>query len=256
MLAGALDIAGIGIPGFCVLRDRTLGRRQELVGVSGLSYGALWLNSIDPRLKSLADYGPGDRIAVPGIKTSYAAVILQMAVAKAFGIENYAKLDPLTVGLPHPDAYAAMMSGKTEITSHLASPPFSYQELKNPAIHRVVDTAVAVGDLSILMVMTTRPFAAANPALMQAFLAAQDEANAVIAADHEAAAAAYIRVSQLKVPHDQLMAILAAPEEGYNAAPIGSLTYARFMARTGVLKASPAAWTDMFLPHLHARDGS
>jgi len=29
MLAGALDIAGIGIPGYLVLRDRTLGRKQE-----------------------------------------------------------------------------------------------------------------------------------------------------------------------------------------------------------------------------------
>ena len=77
-----------------------------------------------------------------------------MAVAKQFGIENYAKLDPLTVGMPHPDAYAAMMSGRTEITSHLASPPFSYQELKNPAVHRVLNTAEAVGKLSILMVMT------------------------------------------------------------------------------------------------------
>src|ERR1700709_2070463 len=30
MLAGAIDIAGIGIPGFLVLRDRTLGKKQEM----------------------------------------------------------------------------------------------------------------------------------------------------------------------------------------------------------------------------------
>jgi NitT/TauT family transport system substrate-binding protein len=40
MLAGALDIAGIGIPGFLVLRDRTLGRRQEMVGISAHDSGA------------------------------------------------------------------------------------------------------------------------------------------------------------------------------------------------------------------------
>lgn len=114
MLARSLDIAATGIPGYQVLRDRTLGGKQELIGISSLSFGALWLNSINPRLKSLTDYGPGDRIAVPGIKTSFAAVVLQMAVAKQFGIENYAELDPLTVGMPHPDAYAAMMSGRTD----------------------------------------------------------------------------------------------------------------------------------------------
>src|ERR1700733_5920961 len=55
MLAGALDIAGIGIPGFLVLRDRTLGRRQEMVGISALDSGALWLNTTNPRIKTLAD---------------------------------------------------------------------------------------------------------------------------------------------------------------------------------------------------------
>jgi NitT/TauT family transport system substrate-binding protein len=127
MLAGALDIAGIGIPGFLVLRDRTLGRHQEMVGISALDAGALWLNTINPHIKSLSDYTPKDKIAVPGIKTSYAVVILEMAVAKQFGMDHYTKLDTNMVGLAHPDAYTALMSGSTEITSHMASPPFSYQ---------------------------------------------------------------------------------------------------------------------------------
>ncbi len=107
-----------------------------MAGISALNSGALWLNTINPRIQSLADYTPKDKIAVPGIKTSYAAVILEMAVAKQFGMDNYTRLDPNMVGLAHPDAYTAMMSGSTEITSHMASPPFSYQELKNPKVHR------------------------------------------------------------------------------------------------------------------------
>lgn len=256
MLAGSLDIAATGIPGFLVLRDRTLGKRQELVGISSLSFGALWLNTINPRLRSLADYGPGDRIAVPGIKTSFAAVVLQMAVAKQFGIENYARLDSLTVGMPHPDAYAAMMSGRTEITSHLASPPFSYQEVKNPAVFRVMNTAETVGKLSILMVMTQRYFAAANPGLMAAFVAAQDEANAFIAAQPEAAAAAYGRVARLNVPHDQLMEVLQGGEEGFSTVPNGSLTYATFLAQGGIVKSRVGSWQELFLSNLHDRAGS
>lgn len=256
MLAGALDIAGIGIPGYLVLRDRTLGKRQEMIGISALDYGSLWLNTINPKLKTVEDYGPGDRIAVPGIKTSYAAVVLEMVVAKHFGIANYAKLDPLTVGMPHPEAYAAMMSGKTEITSHLASSPFSYQELKNPAVHRVFSTSAELGRMTILLTMTQRQFAEANPGLMTAFLAAHEEADAFIRNDHDAAVTAYLKATQLKMPREELLTVLADPENGYDTAPGGSLNYATFLARTGVIKAAPAAWTDLFLPALHDRKGS
>ncbi len=256
MLSGALDIAGIGIPGYLVLRDRTLGKRQEMTGISALNGGALWLNTIDPRIKTLADYTPKDRIAVPGIKTSYAAVVLEMAVAKAFGIENYAKLDPITVGMPHPEAYAAMMSGGTEIKSHMASPPFSYQELKNPAVHRVLSTSETYGALTILLNMTQRQFADANPGIIKAFLAAQLEATGFIAADPDGAAEAYTKGTGLKTPKAALIEMLADPENSYSPVPNGSLIYASFMAQTGILKAKPAAWIDLFLPELHGQGGS
>jgi len=256
MLAGAVDIAGIGIPGFLVLRDRTLGRPQEMTGISALNSGSLWLNTINPRIRTLADYTSGDRIALPGIKTSYAAVALQMAVAKQFGFENYAKLDPLTVGMPHPDAYAALMSGKTEITSHLASAPFSYQEARNPRVFRVLSTAEDLGPMSILLAMTQRRFAQTNAALMRAFVAAQEEANAIIRDDRNGAVAAYLAATQLKVPADELLRMLADPENGYSVTPAGSLTYAAFLARAGVLRTKPAAWTDLFLPELGDRKGS
>ena len=256
MLAGAVDIAGIGIPGYLVLRDRTLGKRQEMTAISALDAGALWLNTIDPRIKTLADYRPGDRIAVPGIKTSYAAVVLQMAAAKTFGMEHYAKLDPLTVGLPHPEAYAAMMSGGTEVKSHLASAPFSYQELKNPGVHRVLSTREAIGLLTILVTMTQQQFAAANPDLIRVFLAAQEEAAAFIGSDREGAAAAYGRATGLKTPKAELIEMLEDPENSYSTAPTGSLIYARFLEQTGALKTKTTTWTELFLPIAHAKGGS
>lgn len=256
MLAGVLDIAGVGMPGYLVLRDRTLGKRQEVIGITALNSGSLWLNTINPRIKTLADYGPGDRIALPGIKTSYAAVVLEMAAAKTFGIENYAKLDPLTVGMPHPEAYAAMMSGKTEITSHMASSPFSYQELKNPKVHRVLTTMDVIGPLSILMTMTQKSFADANPELLKAFLAAQEEANGFIKAQPKAAADTYVRMSGLHMPVDELLQVLSDPENSYSVTPSGSLAYAQFLHKIGSLKQAPAAWNDLFVPLLQGRAGS
>ncbi len=256
MLSGVLDIAGIGIPGYLVLRDRTLGKKQEMTAISALDGGALWLNTIDPRIKTLADYTPNDRIAVPGIKTSYAAVVLQMVAAKVLGFENFAKLDPITVGVPHPDAYTMMMSGGTEIKSHMASPPFSYQEVANPKVHRVLSTSEVLGALTILVNMTQRAFADANPGIIAAFIAAQEEAVAILTSDYPGAAAAYTKATQLKTPADELIAMLKDPETSYSLSPNGSLTYAAFMAQTGLLKAKPATWTEMFLPVLHPRGGS
>src|SRR5205809_5043433 len=94
----------------------------------------------------------------------------QMMAAHEFGKENYAKLDPMTVGLPHPEAVAALISGKTEITAHFTSPPFSYIELKDSKIHRVANSADVLGRLTMDVVFAPKRFVDANPKVVQAFL--------------------------------------------------------------------------------------
>src|SRR5262244_963351 len=141
MLSGALDIASIGVAGFLTLWAKAKDNPAlEIRGLSGMSSSSLYLMTRNPNVKSLKDFTDKDRIAVPGIKTSLPAVLLHMAAAKEFGDANYAKLDPITVGLPHPEALTVMLSGKSEINSHMASPPFSYIEAASPGIHRVLST--------------------------------------------------------------------------------------------------------------------
>ncbi len=257
MLAGALDIASVGVPGFLNLWDKARGNpRLEIVGLSAVGAGSLYLNTRNPKVKTLADFTENDRIAVPGIKTSFAAVVLQMAAAKAFGMEHYARLDPLTVGVPHPDALAAMLSGRTEITSHFCSPPFSYIELDHPGIHRVVNTADLFGNLTIIMAYTTKRFYAANPRLAQAVVAAVDEANALIARDKPAAARFYRALATVKASEQELMRILDDPDSQYSIVPNGTMTYADFMHRAGTLRTRPASWKDLFVPDMRDRPGS
>lgn len=227
-----------------------------MVGVSAISGGTLWLNTNKTSIQSLRDFTAQDKIAVPGIKTSFAAVALQMAVAKEFGLDNYARLDPMTVGMPHPEAAAALMSGKTEITAHMASPPFNRQELADPKVHRVVNTLDVFGPLTILMTMAPRRFVAANPKLIEAFLAATDEAIGFITAHKPAAAEIYVRVMNSKVPVADIQKILEDPESPFSATPTGAMEYARFLAHTGTIKSAPSTWTDMFIAPIHNRDGS
>ncbi len=256
MLSGALDIATLGVPGFLALWDKARGNaRLEVLGIAQLSAGSMWVNSRVQAVQSLADFTERDRIALPGIKTSYAAVVLQMLAARQFGEANYAKLDPLTVGMPYPEAVAALTSGKTEITAHVASPPFNYIELDHPGIHRVVSSAV-LGALPVIMAHTTRRFHDANPKTVAAFLAALDEACGFVNRDKRGAAKIYAAAANVKTSEDLVVRILEDPENQYGIAPTNMMLFADFMHRVGTLKTKPASWKNLFFPEIHGLPGS
>jgi NitT/TauT family transport system substrate-binding protein len=257
MLAGTLDIAGTGAPGFLTLWSKAKGNpRAEVIGVSGMSTTALVLNTTNPDVKSLKDFSAKDRIAMPGIKTSLAAVVLQMAAAKEFGPENYAKLDAFTVGIPHPEAYAALTSGKTEIDAHFASPPYANLELQNPRVHTVVNSVQLFGNITLDVVFAPKRFVAANPKTIEAFLAAFDEACDLIKSDPKGAAEIFLRSLKTKMSVEEALPMVQDRDTQFSSTPNGVMTFANFLASIGSMKQKPAAWTDLFVLQLHGRQGS
>jgi NitT/TauT family transport system substrate-binding protein len=257
MLSGALDIASIGVAGFLTLWAKAKDNPAlEIRGLSGMSSSSLYLMTRNPNVKTLKDFTDKDRIAVPGIKTSLPAVILHMAVAQELGDANYAKLDPITVGLPHPEALTVLLSGKGEINSHMASPPFSYIEDATPGLHRVFNSVDVLGNITLDMTYTSRKFYEANPKLCAAFIAAMNEANALIARDRKKAAEIYLAVSKQKSSADEIVKILDDPNSKFSTIPDGTLKYAEFMFRVGTIKAKPASWKDLFFPPIHGVAGS
>lgn len=257
MIAGALDIAGTGAPGFVTLWAKTKDNPAiGVVGVSGLSATSLYLNTNNPAIKSLRDFTERDKIALPGIKSSLSAVVLQMAVAKEFGLENFAKLDVLTVSLPHPEGLAVLLSGKTEVTAHFTSPPFSYLELQNPKIHRVLNSVDVLGNITLDVVFAARRFADANPKTLTAFIAALDEANDYIAKNKAGAAEIYARTAQVKVSQAEVLKILEDPDTRFSTTPHGVMDFAAFMHRAGTIKVKPASWSDLFVPQIRGLPGS
>jgi NitT/TauT family transport system substrate-binding protein len=257
MLSGALDVASIGVAGFLTLWAKAKDNPSlEIRGLSGMSSSSLYLMTRNPNVKSLKDFTEKDRIAVPGIKTSLPAVILHMAAAKEFGDANYAKLDPITVGLAHPEALTVLLSGRGEINSHMASPPFSYLEDSTPGLHRVFNSVDVLGNITLDMTYTTRRFYETNPKLCAAFIAAMNEANALIARDRKKAAEIYVAVSKQKSSIDEIVRILNDPNSKFSTVPDGTMKYAEFMARVGTIKAKPASWTDLFFPPIYGVAGS
>jgi len=256
LLSGSLDFATGGVPSLVTLWSKT----QSGVGVKAV--GALnsmpvYLNTINPNVKSIKDFTDKDKIAVTTVKVSTQALLLQMAAAKEFGFDNYSKLDRLTVSMPHPEAMIALLSGGGGITAHFASPPFQYQELAKPGVHTVISSYNILGGPSTFnVVWSTSKFRDANPKTYAAFVAAFEEANDMINKDKRAATETYKRMSNTKESLDELYKMMVDPQVEFTLTPKNTTKTAEFMYKVGTVKIAPASWKDMFFPNVHNRPGS
>jgi NitT/TauT family transport system substrate-binding protein len=257
LIAGQVDFAGGGPPPFLVLWARTQGTPSAVKAVAAMSSSPMHLLTRNPAIKSLRDFGPNDRISTPGAKISNQAVVLQMAAEKTFG--DATKLDPLTVTLSLPDGFAAMIS-KGEVNSQFSGPPFQYQtaDLEKNGIRSVLNSdQVMGGPTTFLMMWTSARFHDANPRTYRAVVAALQEAIDLINRDRKTAAEIFLRVTRQKVEHAEVVRILSLPEVRYTLAPENVMRFAEFLGRTGVIKAKPASWKDLFFPGpVHELSGS
>src|SRR6478672_3416872 len=140
LLSGSIDIVSGGVPGLLTIWARTQGTANAVKGIAAFTSQPVLLNTRNPNVKSIADFTDQDKIAVPAVKISVQAMMLQMAAAKQWGQANYAKLDPLTVGMSPPDATIALLSDSAGITSVFGVPPFQSQQLEKEGIHTVLNS--------------------------------------------------------------------------------------------------------------------
>ncbi|RZL58068.1 MAG: ABC transporter substrate-binding protein, partial [Variovorax sp.] len=164
LLSGNIEIAGAGVGPLLTIWDRTRGK-QNVRGVASLGNFPYYLVSNNPAVKTIADFTDKDRIAVPAVGVSVQSRVLQLASAKLWGDKDHARLDRISVALPHPDAAAAIIKGGTEITGHFGNPPFQEQELEgNPQAHIVLRSYEVMGGPSSATVLyATEKFRSENP---------------------------------------------------------------------------------------------
>jgi NitT/TauT family transport system substrate-binding protein len=248
LLAGSVDVVNTGVGNLLLLWDRTKGGVKGIVANSALP---LTLITRNPNIRTLKDYGPNDRIAVPTVKVSTQAILLQMACEKTFGADQTTKLDGNTVQLGHPDAAIALSNPQHEITSHFSAPPFSFMELKTVKGAHVVLTSPEIigGPLTQSQFFTTTKFADANPKIVQAIKTASLQAIDFIKKDPRAAIEIYREITHDKTSADELMELLKQPGMmDWIAAPQGTMKFAAHLYKVGTLKTMPKAWTDYYLP--------
>ena len=255
LISGSVDFVSLGIPGLITIWSKTKGN-IDVKAAAGLNVSPLMLMVRDPSIKSLKDFKDNHRIAMPAVKVSMQAIMLQMAAAKEFGDAKFSALDHLTVSMAHPDATAAMLGGQSEVVANFSSSPFQYRQMKNPNIKRILtSTELFTEPLSFNVIGATSKFRRENPKLYAAFLAALKEATDTINADKKRGAEIYLKVSGDKAPLDEIMQILADPEIQYTTKVGGINAFVSFMAKVGTLKNPPADWRDMFFPEALAGAG-
>ncbi|PKQ13438.1 MAG: nitrate ABC transporter substrate-binding protein [Alphaproteobacteria bacterium HGW-Alphaproteobacteria-1] len=256
LLSGSVDIVAAGVGPLLTIWDRTRGAQNVRGIVAGAQFPfALVTNN--PKVKSIADFGPDDRIAVPSVGVSVQARTLQFAAAKLWGAENFQKLDELTVSLPHPDATQALLSRSGTITAHFSNSPFQQLALADNGIHQVLDSfEVYGGPTTSIIIYTTEAFREKNPLTYAAFVDAYSEAAAWIAENPEAAADTYIRVTGSKLDRDLILSILSDDRFSFDPTPRNTEALAHFLHDVGALKNRPESWRDYFFETIHDRPGS
>jgi NitT/TauT family transport system substrate-binding protein len=254
LIGGNLEISSGGLGPLVAIWARTRGN-LNVRGMASINSMPLYLNTINPNVKTIRDFTDKDRIALPVIKSSIQAVVLQMEAEKVFG--KHDQIDRLTVSMAHPDGTAALLSGKTEVTAHLTAPPFMWQQLKDPKVKRVFSSYDVVGSPhSFNLIWATEKFRKENPKTYAAFMAGLNEAMQKINADKPKYAKMFVDVDKSKLAPAFILEMMNNPEVKYTTTPEGTMKFAAFLHKVGTIKEMPKSWQDMFFEDVYKQPGS
>ena len=230
MLAGDIDIGFMGIGPMLIGVD---------TGMDWKCFTALSANEVSfvtnrDDIKSLADIGPGDRIAIlsPGCTQH---ILLCMAAEQQLGDLNV--FETRLVSLSHPDGMSAMLAGG-EIALHVTTPPYADLELQS-GMHKILTGQDVMGaPFTFICGVADEDFYAdhrdAYDALRTCLRAAMDEINADLPAAAERLAPVY------GVDAAMLLSEMRYNGTIYSTALSGVDQFAAAMAKLGFLSKAPA----------------
>ncbi len=258
LLSGQMNFGVTGVPGLATLWDKTAGTPNEVRALSAVQSMPFMLVTNRESIKTIRDFTDRDKIALPAVKVSAQAICLQMAAAKEWGQDQYARLDPFTITRPHPDAATSVISKATEVNSHYSVAPYYYYELATPGVHNVLKSYDTLGGPATNGVMImAKKFREANPKVTGAVYAALSEAEEFINKNAGQAAEIYIKTTNEKrSSHAEMVKFISDPDNVWTTAPQQSMEFATFMHKVGTMKRLPSSWKDMYMPESHELKGS
>jgi NitT/TauT family transport system substrate-binding protein len=249
LISNAIHFAAQGAPSLITLWDKTHG---QIKAVSAMTTYPLYLVTRNPAIKTIKDFTDKDKIAVPSVKISTQAIMLQMAASKAFGEKEYTKLDPMTISLSHPDATLAFIGNTAGVNTHFSTSPFYEQEIKVPGAHlSTTSDEILGGPATALVITASAKFREANPKAFKAVLAALGEAIDIVNKDKAAAAKLYLEVAHdTKNSVSDIVATISDKDYAFTLQPQKVFATAQFMAKIGSIKQAPSSIADLFFPDI------
>lgn len=257
LISNNSDIGQVPGPALVLLWSRTRGA-QAIRGVVAGSEIPPVLVTIDPRIKSIEDYGEKDRIAMPTVKISSYAIMMQMAAEQKYGFDQRGKFDPISVPLNFAEIMASLTSGGTEVKSAVVVPPFTQYLLETGKVRQVLSLDDVLGGHGTLNVFaTTEKFHSKNPKAYAAVKAALIEAMEVIKANPREAAEIYIKREPNKHGIDWIENLIKDKRAvNFTADPHRFEKLATFLHKSGAVKEQPASWKDLFFDQGEGLNGN
>jgi NitT/TauT family transport system substrate-binding protein len=256
LLSGSANYGAAALPSLLTLWDKTHGTPNEVRAVGTMSNGAMVLYTINPNVKTIADFTDKDRIAVPSVRISFNAMMLEMAAEKLWNDPH--RLDRLTVGLGHADAVAALSAGygSATVTAHIAVQPFTDRGLKLPGAHVVADSReVFGGPLTQVTLLAAKQTRDKDPTLFKAVGNALEASIKMCNADKPAAAALWKKAQNASESVDELLALLDDPGFEFTSQPHRIAYFAAFLQRVGNMKSKVGDWKELFWETAYDQQG-
>ncbi len=190
LAAGTIDIAPFGVAPLLSDWEKSSGSPRQLLAVSGMTTLSPVLLTNRANVRTLADFGKDDRIAIPAA-TAPQLYFLQMQSEKLFG--KYDKLRSQIVVLPHPQAANALMGEGGSLVGYFSSAPYTEIALADGRIHKVMSGVDVIGGkASFLLLAAPKAYVTAHPVVVEAIEKAMDEAARLIHDDPQHAAEIFV----------------------------------------------------------------
>lgn len=225
IISGSVDIGYMGIGPFL----KGVDGGADVKAVSCLEEMPLELMTTKEGATSIEDLEPTDRIALPG-PSSQQAYTLRVAAMEQLGDPN--AFDQQMIGLPHPDAMAALLGGQ-DVTAHFTQPPFIGEEERAGATS-ILNSIDVWGQHCLIVAVARGDFAEEKPEAHQALLESLQEAIDMINENPEVGADA-LAAGGDQTPREYLLADITAEGTRFTTEIRGLQNTADKMKETGDL---------------------
>lgn len=253
LLKGEIEVGGAGLTPFLDLWSRTKGA-ENVRGVAPINDSPLFLITTDPRVKSVGDLGPSDKIAVPA-PGSIQGLFLRMLAERSFGKPE--RFDQAMASMTSPEGLKALVVPDGAVRNYVASIPFDLDAMELPGARRLESSfEVLGGPHTLVTLFVTEKFKTENPRTYSALAAAIEDAMAFIKANPKEAAELFSTASKGTTSAERVLQILQRADVDYSITPRGTIKFATFMHKIGALKSLPANWKEVYWENIHGRDGS